>query len=81
MRSLVVQIKCSGIAAGASVPCIARLGADDGPFDEQVVWPANHQQMLDIIPADNDELAMTVEIVGVDDAKPGLARPGPSAQA
>ncbi|MDP2358868.1 MAG: hypothetical protein Q8M31_22815 [Beijerinckiaceae bacterium] len=36
--------------------------------------------MFDVVAPDNDKLAMTVEIVGVHDTKPGLARAGAAAQ-
>ncbi len=36
--------------------------------------------MFDIVAPDNDKLAMTVQIVGVYDAEPGLARAGAAAQ-
>lgn len=36
--------------------------------------------MFDIVAPDNDKLAVTVQVVGVDNAEPGLARAGASAQ-
>ena len=47
--------------------------ADDVGFDHHVVEAADQQQVLDIVPAQQDELPLPVEIVDVDDAEPGLA--------
>lgn len=80
MRGLIVQVERSGIAGGARVARVARLGANDGAFDQQVVRPADHQQVLDVVPADDDKLAMTIKVVSVDNAKSRLARPCPAAQ-
>jgi len=54
-----------------------RLGlrADDLRFDDDVVGAADHQQMFDIVAAHQNELALTVQGEGVDQAKPRLARP------
>jgi len=36
--------------------------------------------MLDIVAADDDQLALPVEIIGVDDAQPGLPAPARAAR-
>lgn len=69
------------LAAGAGVAWISgRLGADDGALNEQIVRPADHQQVFDVVATDDDELAVPVEIVGVDDAEPRLTGPRRAAQ-
>ena len=47
--------------------------ADDVGFDHHVVGTADEQQVLDIVPAEQKELPLPVEIIHVDDAEPGLA--------
>ena len=47
--------------------------ADDVGFDHHVVGTADQQQVLDIVPTQQKELPLPVEIVDVDDAEPGLA--------
>ena len=47
--------------------------ADDVGFDHHVVGTADQQQVLDIVPTEQKELPLPVEIVHVDDAEPGLA--------
>jgi hypothetical protein len=49
------------------------LHAHDLPFDQQVIRPADHDQMLDIVAAHQHELAMAVEIESVDDSEARLA--------
>ena len=51
-----------------------RQRATDLRFDEDVVWPADHDQMLDIVSADYHQLTLAVEAEGVHKPKPGLAR-------
>ena len=52
----------------------ARAGdADDVGLDHHVVGAADQQQVLDIVPAQQNELPLPVEIVDVDDAEPRLA--------
>ena len=82
-REFVVFGGEAGSLAGlARFACVARgLGAHDRTFDEQVVGAADHEQMLDVVAAHDDELAMTVEVVGVDDAEPWLAGASTAAQA
>ncbi len=53
----------------------ASLRANDFGFDDEIVRAADHQQMFDIVAPNDHELAMPVEIEGVDDAKPRHARP------
>ncbi|HEY5226654.1 MAG TPA: hypothetical protein VIJ06_07680 [Methylovirgula sp.] len=50
----------------------SRLGPNDLGFDQNVVGAADHHQMFDIVTTDDDELALTVEIEGVDNAEPHL---------
>lgn len=70
------------LAAGAGFARIARgLGAHDGAFDEQIVWTAYHQKVFDIVAADDDELAVAVEIVGVHHAETRLTGSAGAAQA
>ena len=52
-----------------------RLGANDLRFDDDVVGAADHQEMLDIVAPHENELALSVEREGVDQAEPRLARP------
>jgi hypothetical protein len=49
--------------------------ADDVRLDHDVVGTAHKEQVLDIVAPQEDELPMAIEIVDVDDAKPGLAGP------
>ena len=44
-------------------------------FEQDVVRAADHDQMLDIVAADENELPLTVEAEGVDQPEPRLARP------
>lgn len=65
-----------GVLAGAGsrrFPGLQRrLGAHDGAFYQEVVRPADHQQMLDVVPAHDHELTVAIEVIGVDDAQSGL---------
>ncbi|HKH33581.1 MAG TPA: hypothetical protein VKA80_05365 [Beijerinckiaceae bacterium] len=61
--------------------CDFRLGlksyagySHDVGLDHDIVRPTDEEQMLDIIPAQQDELALTVEVVHVDNAEARLAR-------
>jgi hypothetical protein len=49
--------------------------AHDVAFDEDVVGSADHDEMLDMIPAHQHQLALPVEIEGVHDSEARLARP------
>jgi hypothetical protein len=51
--------------------------ANDVGFHHQVVRAADEEQMLHVVPAQEDELALAVEVVDVDDAEARLARPRP----
>jgi hypothetical protein len=44
----------------------------DVAFDDHVVGAADHEEMLDMIAADDDELPLTIEIEGVHDRQPRL---------
>jgi hypothetical protein len=52
----------------------AGFGPDDLRLDEYVVRAADHDEMFDIVAPDYDELALAVEIEGIDDAEPHLPR-------
>jgi hypothetical protein len=56
-------------------PAFARFDSGDFGFDQEIVGAADHDEMFGIVAADDDELALTVEIEGIDDAKPRLAGP------
>src|SRR5580693_1220133 len=60
----------------AKVARLAALGADNFRFDHEVVGSPDHQQMFDIVASNNNELALPVEVEGLDGPKP--RRPGPS---
>ena len=60
----------------AKVARLAALGADNFQFDHEVVGSPDHQKMFDIVASNNDELALPVEVEGIDSPKP--RRPGPS---
>src|SRR5205807_3166725 len=60
----------------AKIARLAALGADYFRFDHEVVGSPDHQQVFDIIASNNDELALPVEVEGVDGSKP--RQPGPS---
>ncbi|PIU15649.1 MAG: hypothetical protein COT28_03345 [Methylobacterium sp. CG08_land_8_20_14_0_20_71_15] len=55
------------------------LAALDVALDHHVVRPADEKQMLHVVPPQQDELPLPVELVHVDDAEPRLAAalPGP----
>ena len=60
-------------------PVLARAGgagrdAHDVGLDDEIVRAADEQEVLDVVPPQEDELALAVEVVDVDDAEPGLAR-------
>jgi hypothetical protein len=48
-------------------------GAHDVHLDHDVGRPADHQEMLDIVAADQDELAAGIDLGGVDDGQSRLA--------
>jgi hypothetical protein len=49
--------------------------AVDLRFDQNVVRPSDHDQMLDIVAPDEDQLALAIETERVHEAKPRLACP------
>jgi hypothetical protein len=51
--------------------------ADDVRLDDDVVRAADEQEMLDVVAPQQDELALTIEIVDVDDPEAGLAGAAP----
>jgi hypothetical protein len=57
----------------AGIASLSRLGADNRGFDHHVVRPADHQEMLDIIAAHDDELPLPVDLEGIYDAEALLA--------
>ncbi len=63
------------IRRGRGKPCPRH--ADDVRFDHHVVRAADEQEMLHVVPAQENELPLAVEIVDVDDAEPRLARAAP----
>ena len=68
----------SGANAFELVPAIfAHLDSRDLGLDQQVVRPADHDQMFGIVAPHDDELALAIEIESIDNAEPGLARPPP----
>jgi hypothetical protein len=52
---------------------LARLSPDDRRLDDDVIGPADHQQMLDIVAPHDDQLPLAVDLEGVNDAEPLLA--------
>ena len=66
----------SALAAAASPFARRRRngGADDLRFDQDVVGPADHDQMFDIVAAQQNQLTLPVERKGVDQPQPRLAR-------
>lgn len=54
---------------------LTRLDSDDFRFDHKIVGAADHDEMFGIVAADDDQLALPIEIKGVDNAKPRLAGP------
>jgi hypothetical protein len=60
----------------AEVARVAALGADNIRLDHDVVGSPDHQQMFDIVASNNNELALPVEVEGIDGPKP--RQPGPS---
>jgi hypothetical protein len=56
---------------GVTRACRGR--AHDVGLDHHVGRAANHQQMLDVVAADDDELAPSVDRRGIDHRKPRLA--------
>jgi hypothetical protein len=51
------------------------LAADDFGLNDQIVRPAQHDQMFDIIAANDHQLPLAIELKGVDQTEPGLAAP------
>ncbi len=60
----------------AKVARLAALGADNFRFDHEVVGSPDHQQVFDVVASNNNELALPVEVEGIDGSKP--RQPGPS---
>jgi hypothetical protein len=60
------------LASWAPFPALA---ANNLRLNDEVVGAANHQKMLDVIPAHNHKLALAVEIEGVNDPEPRLPLP------
>jgi hypothetical protein len=54
---------------------LARLGPDDLRFDQNVIGTADHHQMFDIVAPHEHELALPVEVEGIDHAEAWLPRP------
>ena len=57
----------------------ARRRADDGGLDKHVIRPADHDEMLDIVAAHQQQLALAVDIEHLDDPEPGLPAPAAAA--
>ncbi len=55
----------------------ACFGPDDLRLDQYVVGAADHDQMFDIVAADDDELPLAIEIEGINNTKPHLSGPSP----
>lgn len=47
--------------------------AHDVAFDDEIIGAAQHDQMLDVVAPQQDELALPIEIVDIDDAEPRLS--------
>ena len=45
----------------------------DVPLDHDIVGTADEKQMLHVVPPQQDQLPLTIELVDVDDAEPRLA--------
>ena len=48
------------------------LVADDRRFDDHVRRAADHDQVLDVVAPDQNQLALAIEVIGIDDAEAGL---------
>jgi hypothetical protein len=44
-------------------------------FDQNVVWAADHDQMLDVIPPDQDKLSLPIEAERIHETQSRLPRP------
>jgi hypothetical protein len=58
--------------SAARFPEFAQLGADDLGLDQNVRMLADHDEVFDVVTANKDELALAIEVEGVDDAQAGL---------
>jgi hypothetical protein len=56
------------------------MDPDDLRFDHHVVEAADHDEMLDIVAPNQNQLPLTVEAEGVDQAQSRLPRPSPAWQ-
>ena len=65
----------SGPRRGKPVLARGRRGAVDLRFEQDVVRAADHHQVLDIVPPDENELPLSVKAESVDQTEPGLPRP------
>ena len=59
--------RCSGRAADSAFEPVDRR------FDEDVVGAADQEQMFDIVAPHNDELALAVEVIDIDNVQPARA--------
>ncbi|WP_291954175.1 hypothetical protein [Chelatococcus sp.] len=50
--------------------------AQDSAFDDDIGGPADHDEMLDIVAPQQNQLSPLIEIEGVDHSKTGLSAPG-----
>jgi hypothetical protein len=50
------------------------LGPDNVGFDHQIIRTTDHDEMFDMIPTDDDELAVTVEVKSIVNAKAAASR-------
>lgn len=69
---------------GRPVRCLPRLHlglgrhgargghANDIAFDHEIIGPAEHHQMLDIVPTQQNQLALAVEIIDINDSQSRL---------
>jgi hypothetical protein len=53
--------------------CLGRRGTGDRGFDQNIVRPADHDQMFDIVAPHQHELALSVEVEDIDDGESRLA--------
>jgi hypothetical protein len=46
---------------------------DDIGLDDEIVRTADHQEMLDVVPPQQDELTLAIQVIDIDHAEPRLA--------
>ncbi len=73
-----VESRRSGVARFAR---FARLHPHNAGLDQHVVRTANQQQMFDIVAPHQQQLALAIEVEGLDEAETQLPRPRPARNA